>query len=784
MTAVSVTSYTSFIGRRALLADVREHLAGARVVTLIGPGGVGKSRVALRIADEARRTYPDGSWSVSLSELSDPALLVPTIAQELGVTIPQRAERLEALTDYLAHRSGLLVLDNVEHLLASVGTLVEEMRAACPDLRFLLTSRRPLGLSGEDVIIVPPMTLPETPETGSASPDGLVHYEAVNLFVDRARSANSEFDLTAHNADAVAGLCRELDGLPLAIELAAARTRLLSPHEIRTNLTERFRILSGGFRDAVDRHQSLRACVEWSFELCTETERKLWTRSAVFSGGFDLRAAEAVCAGDDLPAAEVLDLLAALLDQSIVAAHQAEPGYTRFHMLADIRQFGREQAEKDGELDGLRERHSTWCAELAATFCANAVGPDQPGRLSRLHYEQANLREALERSTRLSWSAETGLAIMSNLELFWSAAGLLDEARHWFDIALETGAGTAAQRASAMATAARLAVLQNDRICAKHLVDRAAHEAAGDARANGLLLIPAAMLAVWEGDRAEAVEHADRAAKILHEAADLRGELLALFVAGVCYGFRGDSATAITRHELCITKANQAGERYMRALAVAGLGEQALSAGDLDRADALFRESIRLKRELRDRMGIAVGLDSLGRTATAQGNGGRAALLLGAAERIWDTVGMSETGNPFAFAPTRSDGIQQTRRLLGKHGFREQFRRGSQLGLDDAVKLALGDTDRIDTPPPAHADGLASSPLTKRESEVAELVADGLSNPEIAARLVVSVRTAQGHVENILRKLGFHKRQMVAAWVTERRLAEQGQRRAATAPRP
>ena len=781
MAAVRTTSYTSFIGRRALLADVREHLAAARVVTLIGPGGVGKTRVALRIADEARRTYPDGSWAISLSGLSDPALLVPTIAQELGVTSPHSSGRLEALTDYLAHRPGLLVLDNVEHQLPAVGAVVEDMRGACPNLRFLLTSRRPLRLGGEDVIVVPPLTLPEPMVTPSASPDALIHYEAVNLFVDRATSANSQFALTADNADAVSGLCRELDGLPLAIELAAARTRLMSPHEILANLSERFRILSTGFRDAVDRHQSLRACVEWSYELCTEAERRLWARSAVFGDGFDLAGAEAVCAGDDLPAGEVLNLLGELLDQSIVVAHQAEPGYTRYHLRGDIRQFGREQAEQDGELDGLRERHWAWCAELAATFCANSAGPDQRSRLSRVHFEQANLQDAIEASATRSSSAGTALAITTDLELFWSAAGLLDEARHWFDVALDSGAGAPGQRATAMATAARLAVLQNDRDRARHLVDCGAHEAAGDPRAGGLLLIPSAMLAVWDGDLPAAVEHADRAAKVLHEAADLRGELLALFVAGVCYGFRGASATAIARHELCIAKANRAGERYMKALAVAGLGEQGLHAGDLDRADALFRESIILKHELKDSMGVAVGLDSLARTATAQGDGERAALLLGAAERIWETVGMSETGNPFAFAPTRSDGIEQTRRLLGKRRFREQFRRGSQLGVDVAVKLALGDKTTVDAPLPAGGE-LAPSPLTKRETEVADLVADGLSNPEIAARLFVSVRTAQGHVENILRKLGFHKRQMVAAWVTERRLAEKRQARSVTTP--
>jgi ATP/maltotriose-dependent transcriptional regulator MalT len=244
---------------------------------------------------------------------------------------------------------------------------------------------------------------------------------------------------------------------------------------------------------------------------------------------------------------------------------------------------------------------------------------------------------------------------------------------------------------------------------------------------------------------------------------------LALFVAGVCHGFAGDSTEAIARHQRCIARADEVGERHMKALAVAGLGEQQLADGHLEEATALFRESLVLKRELGDRMGMAVGLDSLGRVATTEGEGERAALLLGAAEGIWDVVGMSETGNPFAFAPPRSGGLQQARKLLGKQRFRELFRRGSRLALDQAVTFAL-QAETVDAhPPPARVE---PSPLTRRELEVAGLVADGLSNPEIAARLVISVRTAQGHVENILRKLGFNSRALIAAWVTERRLAE------------
>jgi DNA-binding CsgD family transcriptional regulator len=289
-----------------------------------------------------------------------------------------------------------------------------------------------------------------------------------------------------------------------------------------------------------------------------------------------------------------------------------------------------------------------------------------------------------------------------------------------------------------------------------------------DTIALGLLLVPAAMLSIWDAP-ATAAKQADKAVALLQVGSNLQGELLALFVAGVCHGFAGNSEDAVARHQQCIALAGEVGELHMRALAVTGLGEQELAAGHLEEATALFREAIALKRKLGDRMGIAVGLDSLGRVATAEGQGETAALLLGAAEAIWDLVGMSETGNPFAFAPSRSDGLKQARQLLGKERFRDLFRRGSQLSVEDAVRYALGEkTDA--QPPPTPVE---PSPLTRRELEVADLVAEGLSNPEIAARLVISVRTAQGHVENILRKLGFNSRSRIAAWVTERRLAEE-----------
>ena len=754
------------MGRRALLAEVREHLKASRVVTLVGTGGVGKTRVALRIADEGPRAYREGCWVVSLADLANPELLGPAVAEALELHGVARTSQVEALADHIAERTALLLLDNCEHLLAAVSVLVEQLRATCPNLRFLLTSRRPLRLSGEDVIVVPALGLPDLTTVGT--PEAITHYEAVNLFLDRAASADSDFELTNDNAPAVLALCLDLEGIPLAIELAAARIRFLSPQEMRDSLNERLKVLNVGYRDAEERHQSLRACVGWSYQLCSQPERRLWARLSVFTGACDLEAVKAVCGADDLPADEILDLTSALVDQSVVLAEEAAPGHTRYRMLADIRQFGLERAEKDGELHGMRERLATWYSQLVSRFDDDACGPHQPRWLERLDRERANLRAVLEYFGEAADGAAAGLIMARKLDLYWSTSGSLDEARHWLDRGLAPGAGGPQERGRALALAARFAVLQSDRHRARKLVDEGSEVASAvdDTRALGLLSIPAAMLSLWDGTPAAAADQADAAVAQLRAVSDLPGELRALFVAGVCHGFAGNGVEATARFQRCIARADEVGERHMKALAVSGLGEHQLAADHLDAATALFREAIVLKRELGDRMGMAIGLDSLGRVAAAEGRGDRAALLLGAAEGIWDDVGMSETGNPFALAPSRSDGLQQARKLLGKQRFRELFRQGSRLGVD-AVRLALEEQAEPGPPPP-----IEPSPLTRRELEVADLVADGLSNPEIAARLVISVRTAQGHVENILRKLGFNSRSLIAAWVTERRLAE------------
>ena len=350
------------------------------------------------------------------------------------------------------------------------------------------------------------------------------------------------------------------------------------------------------------------------------------------------------------------------------------------------------------------------------------------------------------------------------------SAGLAQEARHWLETTLATGAGSPADRALAMVLLARFCGLQHDLAPARAWAAQAAAIAGdSDDRAHGLLGVFGAMIAAWDGDAEASVEQAEQSVRLLNRAGDRAGQLLALSILGVCLGLAGAADASDAAYESAIELAAETGEVFRRSFCTAGLGEQALVRGEPERAEELFREALSAKAQLGDRFGVAVALDSLGRAAVADGRARRGAVLLGAAAATWDAIGMRETGNPFARRSRASDGIREARTRLGKRTFRAEFRNGSTLSEEQAVAYAIGDDTSVD----AGRRPAAPSPLTRRETEVAELVADGLSNPEIAGRLVISVRTAQGHVENILRKLGFTSRAMIASWVTHRRAQQE-----------
>ena len=615
--------YTSFVGRRALLADVREHLAASRVVTLVGHAGVGKTRVALRITEVARRTYRDGCWVVPLADLAEPELLSPTVAEALSLQGADRPWQVETLADHIADRSALLVLDNCEHLLSAVSDLVRGTARSLPERQVPAHQQAAAPAQRRGRHRGPTARASRTRRPWPRRRPSPTTRPSTCSWTAPRRPA-SDFELTPDNAPAVVSLCRELDGIPLAIELAAARIRALSPQEIRDSLTERLNVLNLGYRDADDRHQSLRACVEWSYHLCTELEQRFWARSSVFTGGCDLESAAAVCAADDLPADEVLDLTSALVDQSVIVAEEAAPGHTRYRMLADIRQFGLERAEKDGELHGLHQRHATWYAELVSRFDDDACGPHQ-ARLAPATSpgarEPAGRRRVLRRGSggrrgRPGHGQETRPVLVR-----------LRVARRGTPLAGASGWPRALGRRRSEPVRWPWPPASRS--------SRTTDSAPGSWSTRGPRWLPPSMTSgrsgcCWCRPRCSRSGTATRRQRRNRPTErwcccgwrpTCPASCWRCSSPGVCHGFAGNSAEAVARHQQCIARASEVGELHMKALAVAGLGEQELAGGHLDEAAALFREAIVLKRELGDRMGMAVGLDSLGRVATAAGSG-------------------------------------------------------------------------------------------------------------------------------------------------------------------
>ena len=772
---------TSFVGRRRELAEVKRLLADARLVTLTGIGGTGKTRLALRAATQVRRAVPDGVWFVDLTKLRDPALLThdvedpEVLAYLVAATleIQDRGGVLPAsrLTDHFAGRQALLVLDNCEHLLPCCAVLVDGLLRACPELRIIATSREPLAVFGEVLLPVPPLPVPGPGARRSLTELG--RYEAVTLFAARAQAVEPGFELTVDNRDAVADICHRLDGLPLAIELAAARIRVLSPAQILDRLTDRFALLSRGSRGGPARQQTLRACMDWSFDLCSKPERTLWARLSVFVGGFELDAVEGICTDEVVPAEDLLNVVAGLVDKSIVARDDSRHGeneVARFVMLDTVRDFGHDKLVEAGERDVLGRRHSAWFQQLVTRASRDWISERQAywmGRLSRAH---SNLRAVIGFCLAESGQAETALHIAVTLPgLYWWTTGLFREGRRWLDLALAQTTAPTALRARALILDGQMAITQNQAEVGIRLLDEgenlarqldATLEIALSSYARGLFRL-------YRGDLSAAVEAFESTGDILsrlgrHDSGvqlELRlDQLIALSLAA---GLAGDDdrADACLHEALAITESH--GEHRYRSNA---LWAQALSAwrqGKANETVALLEASLRLKQapQSTDRHGAAGCLEMMACTAAGRGQHRRAATLLGAADALWTEIGVPVS--TFDHLIGHHDACErQARAGLGGTAFSEAFAHGRNLLYDDAIAYALG--DQRQPAPPSSVD--ASTPLTVRERQVADLIAEGLSNKEIASRLVISQRTAESHVEHILTKLGVTSRAHVAAW--------------------
>ncbi|MEV4237440.1 protein kinase [Nocardia sp. NPDC049737] len=750
---------TSFINRRTEVSELKNLLSSARLVTLTGTGGVGKTRLALRAASSARRGFADGVWSIELAEVSDPALLVDVVAATLGVRNESASPLLEVLIGFLSLRETLLVVDNCEQIVDAVAKLTETLLQTCPELRILATSREPLNIAGEAVLRVAPLSVPDPDREPTLA--GLPGFDAVTLFADRAAAAVPGFELDEDNKAAVTGICTHLDGLPLAIELAAARMRTMSPQQILARLTDRYALLTRGSRTAPTRQQTLRWSIDWSYGLCSGTEQRLWARMSVFAGSFELDAIEQIC-GTDLAADTPLDVLSSLVDKSILIREESDT-VVRFRMLETVRGYGREKLRESGEDTELRRRHRDWYRQLALDAEAGWISDRQLDWIIRLEHELPNLREALESclSEDTQEAAEAGLRITAALYDFWSLSGLYGEGRSWIDRVLaHPGAQPVLDRIKAFCVGCQLAAPQGDVQSAAALLEQArvlAEQAPAPA-IQAQIAYATALLALAGGETANVSSSLEHDIETLSW--DRTGALYigTLTILGWAYELRGDMTRATEHYRRVFSITEAQGELLYRSAALRGLGVAAWQQGERDKAQQLLQEALRVNRRPNSPVLNAFSLEALAWTVADQGDADRAAVLLGTAQGIW-LVG-SSVGAVFPDIARFHENCEQTaRRTLGTRAFDAAFRHGQAMGIGAAVAYALGEQ-------PA-GTARASTKLTKRERQIADLIAQGLSNKRIAAKLVISQRTAEGHVEHILTKLGFTSRSQIAAWIAE-----------------
>jgi predicted ATPase/DNA-binding CsgD family transcriptional regulator len=755
---------TSFVGRRRELTDVKRLLSSSRLVTLIGMGGVGKTRLALRVGADVQRGFADGVWLVELAGLRDAGLVGQTVAAGLGFYDQSAGWSLGTLSDLLATRQLLLILDNCEHLLDACAVLADALLRACPGLRILTTSRQPLGIEGEHSYPVPPLSVPGPDRPPTL--EGLAQYEAVSLFVERAAAVHPGFAIEAANQAAVAGICWRLDGIPLALELAAGRLRLLSADELLARLDDRYAVLTGGSRAALPRQQTLRALIDWSFELCSASERRLWGRLSVFVDGFDLGAAEEVCSDEAIPAGAVLDVMAGLVDKSIVVAHD-RGGRVRYQMSETLREYGRARLTECGEIAEFRRRERDWCHRFILIAESRWFGRDQPELFARLRLEHGNIRSALNFCLTEPGESEVGLAIAAALRFYWLTSGRLNEGRHWLDHLLAHGGDPSPTRLRALYVDGYLATGLNDFATADRLLENAGLLAKdlGDASGAAYVAQIRGLAALFQHDPADAARLLEQALAGHHSLEDFAATAYDQALLALAKTMLGDVARARALFDECLAQTESVGEHWMRSMALWALGIESCRQGEYLEAAAAEQQSIRLRLPLDSRYLIGLNFDVLAWIATAASDVQRAGRLFGAAHAVMQAVGSTliSTGPT---AQLHDEYQAAARDADGDTAFKRAFQHGLQFGFDEAIAYALGEPSQpIGQPPVAERTAAAPGSLTPREREIAELITRGLSNKEIAATLVISQRTAEGHVEHILTKLGFTTRTQVAAWV-------------------
>jgi predicted ATPase/DNA-binding CsgD family transcriptional regulator len=811
----------SFIGREREMLEVKRELEMTRLLTITGTGGSGKTRLALEVARDLVEIYPDGVWLVELAPLSEEALVPKAVAEAFDVP-ERRDERLaDTLTEVLGNRELLMVLDNCEHLLDATARLVDVLLDSCPRLRVLATTREGLGVEGEVRWPAPPLSAPD-PQYSSTI-EALERLDSARLFLARARNHDPSFAFTPTNAQAVAEICSKLEGIPLAIELAAARVDTLSLEQISERLEGSLELLTHGGRTVSPRQRTIRGTLDWSHQLLSESERKVFRRLSVFAGGWTLEASEAVVSDEGIRQSEVLELLSGLVKKSLAIAElSADSGGVRYRLLDSIRQYALEKLEQSGEVEDVKGAHAEYFLALAQQAEPELIGPQEAEWFERLEEEIDNFRAAL------SWAsehgeAELGLRLAGALGSFWFWEGHYDEGRRWIEGALtQEGPTSALVRAKAFGAASLLASALNDYARAKGAAEeglRLSKESeTEDSRRpffvwnnpTTFFLNRLANVAMEEGDPERATALSEESLELSRQANEAQGIVWSLLILAIAATLRADYERAERLYAEGLSLAQELHSAYARflyfenwgwtallrgdyeratllieeAVGLAGerkrgfmgllsrpldnLGWAALLGGELGRAKAQFAENLARSKVRGDKRTLLMSLEGLACVAEAEGEDLRAGRLFGTAKALMGAIGYRLVPQEMAvLEPYRAS----VRSRLGEADWEKSLAEGGAMGLDQAAAYALSKerSSKHSSPTESPVSSTPEHPggLSPREVEVLGLVAEGLTNAQVAQRLFLSPRTVQRHLNSIYHKLGVSSRTVATRFAIE-----------------